>query len=70
VLLVCWDRWIAPEHGRGYDTGRLRLESLNPIMVGHLGFHCYCQFGRLLMLEASLSYKQIVNMAAGRVCIY
>lgn len=26
-----------PEHGAAYESGRLRIESLNPISVGHLG---------------------------------
>lgn len=61
-----------PEVGRGYDTGRLRLEALNPISVGHLGLS-------LLLLsvwpfmnggKVSLGYKQLLNIAAGLLGLY
>lgn len=64
--------WVSPEYGRGYDTGRLRLEALNPISVGHLGLS-------LLLLsiwpfisagKISLGYKQLLNIAAGLLGLY
>ena len=38
IVAILGGTFVSPDDGRGaYDTGRLRLDALNPISVGHLG---------------------------------
>lgn len=63
---------IQTEYGPGYDTGRLQLQSLNAISVGHLGLS-------LLILSiwplingwnGSWGYRRIISIGAGLLGLY
>lgn len=61
-----------PEHGTGYDSGRLQLESLNPISVGHLGLSLLLLSIWPFIHEGKPSWRptQITNVAAGLLGLY
>ncbi|HWP00111.1 MAG TPA: O-antigen ligase family protein [Methylococcus sp.] len=64
--------WVESASGGGYDSGRLHLDALNPISVGHLGVSLVLLaiWPYLLSIKPSWGRKQIMNVGAGLLGLY